>query len=571
LLVVMAGTSVLVVARSVEPRTYASTSVTAALFDVAAGVGLIAAGGHWLLSEQQASIGVVSALSGVAWLSTDWIGWDDGPPIARAVAMVVAPFLLALLVHLSSAVPDGAIRGRIAAIVVSLVYGITAVVSLGMALWRDPFYDRYCWSNCTDNSFLVHAEPGLARALTTFWMMFSLATAIALAAACIVRLARASLTALRRLIPVLAPITVFAIGQTLLSGQLLADRVEDPRREQLSAVFYMRAVALVAIAAGVVWIVQRRRYTRGALAQLATDLGTAPRPGALRSALARSLGDGRLQIAYWLPAAERYVDGEGRPVEPHPDPAQAITAIERNGHTVAIVTHDRSLQRTHHLAQEIGAAARLVVDNERLRAQALAQVRELRSSRTRIIETADDTRRTLERNLHDGAQQRLLALSYTLQLAQVEARAGGDTRRASVFDTATAEVTKALEELRDLANGIYPSILADSGLGPALASFIDIAPLRVELVDVPDERLDTSVETAAYHTVVAGVSHATNREAARVAATLSLVGDTLVIRLTHDGSGTSGDVLIDVGDRIGALGGQLDVSDRVIEAVIPCG
>jgi signal transduction histidine kinase len=307
------------------------------------------------------------------------------------------------------------------------------------------------------------------------------------------------------------------------------------------------------------------------LARLATDLGAAPPPGALRSALARTLGDDRLEIAYWLPNARRYVDAGGRPADLDPTETRARTAIERDGRPIAVVVHDRSLRQTHDLEREIGAASRLVIDNERLRAHALAQLADLRESRARIVETADDTRRRLERNLHDGAQQRLLALTYALQRSGAATRAAGDTRRADLYGGATAETTKALEELRELATGIFPSILADSGLGPALASFTDVAPLRVELVGVPDIRFDAAVETASYLTVVEAAADAHDRGAKRVSVTFLLDESRLVVAVTHNGRESDRSALIHIADRLGALGGRLDIDGAAIEAVIPCG
>jgi signal transduction histidine kinase len=235
------------------------------------------------------------------------------------------------------------------------------------------------------------------------------------------------------------------------------------------------------------------------------------------------------------------------------------------------VTHDRSLEASHDLAREIGAASRLAVDNERLRAQALAQLSDLRTSRVRIVETADDTRRQLERNLHDGAQQRLLALSYELQLAEADARAAGDTRLAGVLTEAGERAGTALVELRDLAHGIFPVILTEAGLGPALATFVDMAPLRVELVDLPDERLRAHVETAAYLAVTAAVEHAAARSASRVVAAFKTAGMELEVELVDDGTGSSPDDLIRVRDRVGALGGRLDVDRSRVQVVIPCG
>jgi signal transduction histidine kinase len=567
-----AGLSVAVVAHMTGTTwSYASTSTSAAIIDLSAGLGLIVAGAAYGLTRQRGSIGLLAAMIGVAWLSVDWIGWADGPAIARSVAMVVAPFLLPLVVHLSVAFPTGRVTGRPARSLVAAVYGATASVSLAWALLRDPFFDRHCWANCTDNSFLVRAEPGAVRPLTTLWLYFSLAAALVLATTCVGWLSRASRAARRTLAPVLGPAALVAATQTLYAGLLLADPAENPDRRAFAAVFFARAAALVALAAGITWAVRRGLRTRRSVARLADELGAAPPPGSLRAALARSLGDDRLDVAYWLPGPQTYVDASGQHVDLSPGPTQAVTPIERNGQPVAVVIHDRSLEASHDLEREIGAASRLAVDNERLRAQELAQLSELRTSRARIVETADNTRRQLERNLHDGAQQRLLALSYELQLAEADARAAGDTQLAEVLTTAGEKAGTALVELRDLAHGIFPVILTEAGLGPALATFADTAPLRVELIDPPDERLPAHAETAAYLAVTATVEHASRRSASRIVATFRPIDTELEVELVDDGTGDSPDDLLRIRDRVGALGGRLAIDGSRVQVVIPCG
>ena len=180
---------------------------------------------------------------------------------------------------------------------------------------------------------------------------------------------------------------------------------------------------------------------------------------------------------------------------------------------MAIVVHDAALLEGPALEREIGSAARLAVENERLQAEVLAQLEDLRASRARIVETGDAERRRLERDLHDGAQQRLLALSYDLRLARAAAEAEGDREHATLLASAGDEAQAALGELRELAHGIYPAILAEAGLAPALATLADEAPLPVELGEVPPERYGAPVETAAYLTVAEAIADAAGRRA----------------------------------------------------------
>ena len=571
LAVVFGALSVAVVADlGGSARSYASTSTSAAILDLTAGLGLVAAGVlHWW-THQRGSIGVLTALVGVAWLSSDWIGWADGPAVARSAAMVVAPFLVPLILHLSVAVPTGTVHSRAHRIIVALAYAVTAVVSVGWALVRDPFLDRYCWNNCTDNSFLWRAEPDLARSLTDLWLRAAAVIGVTVVAVCIVRLVRASSAGRRSLLAVLAPIAVVGVTLAAFAILLIADRAEGPARRAFMSLFVARAGALVGLAAGLTWVVLRELGTRRSVARLAAQLGAAPAPGDLRDVLASALRDESLEIAYWLPDEQRYVDAGGHRVEPRPGPAQTATTIARDGQPVAVVIHDRSLAATHDLEQEIGAASRLAVDNERLHAAALAQLADLRAARARIVEAADDTRRQLERNLHDGAQQRLLALSYELQLAETDATTTGDPRLAAVLATAGNKAATALVELRDLAHGIFPMILTEAGLGAALATYVDTAPLRVDLAGVPDDRVGDDAEIAAYLSVVAVIERAVHRSASRLAITFTRSAADLDIDSVDDATESRTDDLIHVADRVGALGGQIAVNGNRVRAVIPC-
>jgi signal transduction histidine kinase len=553
------------------PRAYSATSTSAAIIDLTAGLGLILAGSISWFDRQRRSIGPLAALVGVAWLSVDVIGWADGPAIARSVAMVVEPFIVPLVVHLVVAFPSGRVIGPLVRASVAVTYLVTAAISVGLALWRDPFRDRYCWSNCADNTFLVHSNPVLARSLTAVWLTCSLAVGVGLAASIACRLALATPTARRSLVPVLGPGFGVALTVALYAGLRLLDRLENPEHAAFMVVFVARAFAFAFLSAGVGWVVLRERHRRWSVAQLAAELGAAPPPGSLATALARSLGDQRLEVAYWLPDTGCYVDATGRPVDPDHGPTRAVTPIARRGVPVAIVIHDRSLRTTHDLEHEIGSASRLAVDNERLQAQASAQLAALQASRARIVETSNNTRRQLERNLHDGAQQRLLALSYELQLAESDARAAGNIDLAGVLAAAAEKAATALVELRDLAHGIFPVILSEAGLAAALATFVDTAPLPITLVDVPDRRFPDDAESAAYLMVTSAVAHAVKRSATRLAATFTDDTDNLRIELVDDGSVSTVDDLNHIHDRIGAIGGHCDVTRSGVSAVIPCG
>jgi len=245
-----------------------------------------------------------------------------------------------------------------------------------------------------------------------------------------------------------------------------------------------------------------------------------------------------------------------------------VTPIVRDGRPVAMVTHDASLVDGSGLEREIGSAARLAVENERLQAEVLAQLEDLRASRMRIVESGDAERRRLERNLHDGAQQRLLALSYDLRLARAAAEADGDTALTGLLASAVEQAQGAVDELRDLAHGIYPAILGEAGLGPALATLADEAPLPVEL-EVAPKRYGAPIETAAYVTVAEAIADAARRRATSISVVVARAGDQLVVAVEDDGKPHESS-LLHLADRIGALGGMLEVGSTTLRAEIPC-
>jgi signal transduction histidine kinase len=325
---------------------------------------------------------------------------------------------------------------------------------------------------------------------------------------------------------------------------------------------------VILLAAGLVWAAVRTRVQRRAVARIATSLGQAPSPGSVQAALAQAIGDPELTIAYWLPASDHYVDAKGRPVaEPVARPGRGVTALVRDDRRIAVVSHTAALPN---LEPELGAAVRLALENERLQAQALAQVDQLRASRVRIVETGDSERRRLERDLHDGAQQQLLALSYDLRLARAQAKADGDSHTGSLLTQATDQAQAALGELRDLAHGIYPAILAEAGLTPALATLAEEAPLPVEIPDADQGRYPAAVETAAYLLVAEALDDAAGRTASHVTVSVVQDGGRLVVTVTDDGTGRSS-AMVELADRVGALDGRLAVEPARLRAELPCG
>jgi signal transduction histidine kinase len=274
------------------------------------------------------------------------------------------------------------------------------------------------------------------------------------------------------------------------------------------------------------------------------------------------------------------VDVAGRRFElPEEGSGRALSAVERDGSTIAAIVYDAFLVGARDHVRAVGAAAALALENERLDAELRAKLAELRASRERMLRVGLEERRRLERNLHDGAQQRLVALALSLRMARGKLRADPAGAEATLRG-AGEELEAALEELRELARGLHPALLGDRGLRPALETLALRAPVPVELGAVPAERLPEGVELAAYYVVSEALTNVA-KYAAASRATVSVERDNgrVVVAVEDDGVGGAdpeqGTGLRGLADRIAVLEGRLEVESEpgkgtTVRASIPC-
>ena len=284
----------------------------------------------------------------------------------------------------------------------------------------------------------------------------------------------------------------------------------------------------------------RSRYSRaGAVGELIERLNNPEADRSLGLALADALGDRSLKLVYWRPSAGHYVTYDGRPVElPEAGSGRAVTEVEREGIRVGAIIHDASLADEPGLVRAVAASAALALENERLEAELRARLDELQTSRSRLVEVSMFERRRLERDLHDGAQQRLVALSLQLGLAKRRLEEGQDGAAGAMLDAARDELARALEELRELARGIHPAVLTDRGLEPALEALAERAPLPVSLDQMPAERLPAPVEAAAYFVVAEALTNVVKYAGASTAAVrIRRNGSYAVVEVHDDGVG----------------------------------
>ncbi|TMB88738.1 MAG: sensor histidine kinase, partial [Chloroflexi bacterium] len=326
----------------------------------------------------------------------------------------------------------------------------------------------------------------------------------------------------------------------------------------------------------------RTRLSRLSVGPLIVDLREYRGRDTLQAALARALDDPSLTIAYRMPGSSRWINAEGDAVNlPGPRDARSFTLLERSGTTVAALVHDRALDDDPSLIASVSAAASLALDNERLEAEVRARLAEVRASRVRILEAGDLAQRRLQRDIHDGAQQRLVALA--IRLARLRDGREGEMSPSALqaVENVCDQLRMAIQDLRELSSGVHPALLVEAGLGPALQSLADSAAVPVRLELHLERRLPAPVETAAYFVVaesLANIGKHADAQSATVCAHVS--AGRLVVSVEDDGCGGaepgSGSGLPGLSDRVAALDGALAVvsppggGTRVV-AELPCG
>jgi signal transduction histidine kinase len=509
--------------------------------------------------------GILLTAFAIAGLVTDPIVFA-GSRLAVTVGLAASWLGVAIAAHLLLSYPTGRFSSRLDRGFVAFGYGFALVSAVPFLLFFDPRtpHDpavQECYSCALPLTHVAwHDVTGVRNVLNGVAVVL-----IVLFVGLLMRkIVRAVPVARSVALPLAAVAFLAAVRFATLLGLRLvvpSSRVSWSWAWDWSAMFVGLAIPLV-LAAGMLW----GGAGRGAVADLVVALERTP-PGSVRDALAQALGDPSLELALWLPERMVYVDREGRPLElPAPNSGRAATVLGPAEAPVAALVHDAALLERPRLLEAAGAAARLALENERLQAELRAQLVELRASRRRIVSAGDEERRRLERDLHDGAQQRLLGLGLALQLLRnrVGPEANGATQLLSEAD---AELQAALEELRELAQGIHPAVLTEHGLGPALRTLAARAPLPVEIEKVPDERLPAAVEAAAYFVVSEALANAAKHShASALAVSVACDEGSLVVEVADDGVGgaapRTGSGLAGLADRVQALDGRLTIQSE---------
>jgi signal transduction histidine kinase len=487
-------------------------------------------------------------------------------PVPFTIGQTVDLLPFAVFLHVFVAFPTGRIERRRDRLLVRATY----VVALGGEL-----VVLMLGGINPDNVVAIFAEPDAAAA-SFKWVLVALA-ALALAGICVlVARRRAEGPPLRRSAALL--VDSFSLALVMIAALLLMGAFFS---EPKAFVHVQRATFFVLGLAPLAFLVALldARLARSSVADLMVELAADPAPADLSEPLAAALHDPSLEIAYWLPQYRNWTDQEGRPVElPAPAGGRAITMIDREGDHVAALVHDPALAEDPDLLDAVRAAAGISLENGQLHAELKARLEELQGSRGRVIEAGQRERQRLERNLHDGAQQRLIALS--LELGLLAGRMQHDPVAQGDITDARQEIAISLDELRDVARGLHPAVLSGHGLEVALESLAATSAVPVTLTVELDGRVSESIEVAAYYVVsesLANVGKHARADAATIA--VSRQNGDLVVEVVDDGIGgadtEAGSGLRGLADRVEALDGRLRVwtprgGGTRVRAEMPC-
>lgn len=499
--------------------------------------------------------GVVCFLVTLSWTSAD-VPYTVGQALDKLPAVV--------FLHVFLAFPDGRLKGRFEKALVSSAYAMAIGLELGRMVIGD--YG-------THNLLGFARAPGAFEHVRNVQLLFLSGCCVAGVGILIARRRREG-RPLRRSLTVL--IDAFGVGLVMIAVFFVANTLNAPAVAEIRWVLFVTlGLAPVAFVIGLI----DARLARSAVGELFVELRSDAAPAGLPEALARALRDPSLTLAYWLPEFQSWADANGQSVElPQPGSGRAMTLIDRDGTRMAALLHNPALEDEPELLAAVGAAAGIALENGRLQAEQKAHLEELKGSRARVIEAGQRERQRLERNLHDGAQQRLIALS--LELSLLEKQVAGDEDARARLDQARREIAVSLDELRAVARGLHPAVLSGHGLEVALQSIAAQAAVPVQLTVTLGDRLPEQIEVAAYYVVSESLANIGKHASASSASVkVTRAGGVVVIEIVDDGIGGAdterGSGLRGLADRVEALGGKLRIWSPTgggtrLRAEMPC-
>jgi len=482
--------------------------------------------------------------------------------LAFTVFFLLGEIGYALVAHVALAYPSGQVVDRLERAFLWVAYGIAIAFPFAILLVYDETrHLRFLDPLPRESLLQVSPHPRLVDALQDAFGVLAYGV---LAAAFVLLVVRKLVTATPRTRRVLRPLLLAAIAAALwavLNG-ILTFATSPPAF--MNDLFWWQILSLTALPLALLWGMLRARLARVHVGELVVHLEQSS-PGELRDELARALEDPSLEVAFWLPERGEFVDASGRTFEvPEDGPTRTVTRLEQDDEPLAILVHDPSLRNEPKLVEAVAATARLALQNARLHAEVSAQLEKVKESRTRIVSAADEERRRIERDIHDGAQQRLVALALELRSAQRKLGSELDRELEGLLASAADELQVAVDELRELAQGIHPGVLVQGGLGAALEELAGRSPIPVS-VESTEERFAPEIEGTAYFVASEGLTNVVKHAGAtRASIRAQRRNGTLVVEVEDDGVGgasmANGSGLRGLADRVEARGGRLRVT-----------
>ena len=548
------------------------------LLDAIGGLSFLLAGLVALDRRPGNLIGPLLIAFGFTWYLGNWSNLNV--PLLPVLGVIGSQLAGApILAHIALAFPTGRLQTRLDRVVLGLTYAVAAGASVVLLLTYAPRA-----AGCTSCAWEPAPFPSASAAPIRAAVLIDQRSAFVLVPLFLLvvwlRWRRATSAGRRDLAALWVAACMLAL--IYLMGAFASQDTSHPFGYLL---WELQTLFNITIPILFLWGLLSTRLARSAVGDLVMELERPLRSGELRGLLARTLGDPTLGLLFARAGDEatgghRWVDGDGRPGSlPEPGAghqARAVTVVERDSTPLAALIHDPALEPG--LVRAVAAAAGIRLENERLQADLRAQLDEVRASRQRIVEAGDQERRRVERNLHDGAQQRLVTLALSLAMLRDQARA--DPALAKSIDRTTTELKYAIAELRELARGIHPAILTEEGLPAAVEALADRSSVPVRVRADFDGRLAEPVETVAYFVVaesIANVIKYSSACAARIE--LSRSNGMLLVEIADDGVGgadaATGSGLRGLADRVAAVRGTFGVQSpagggTLVRAEIPC-
>lgn len=487
-------------------------------------------------------------------------------PIPFVVGRMAVPLAIVLAMYVCFAYPSGRVRERSATLLVSASAVAFALLLAGnLLLTRAPPvagpFVRCSGSRCPPNPLALVAlgmGPGNvlqgALSFTTAVSLLALAVLLARRAARATPLQRSSV----------APLVAWALLASGGYAFYISVRAVDQHAPLLEAAAVIVAAIIAAVPLAIaLGLLLGRVFVMRALELVIAELGHQSSLVGVQDAIAQAFSDPGLRALVWDPPNRcyRYADGQAADLN-RIDPERKVTVVHRDGEDLAAVVHDPMISNP--VLEAAGAAISLALDNQRLETDLSASIAELEASRRRVAWAADEERRRIEQDLHDGAQQRLIALRIKLELLE-EMAADDPGSLATGLADAAHRVDGALEDIRNLARGIYPSVLRDLGLSYALSALARDFPVRVTVHADLRRRLGQEAETAIYFCCLEALQNVAKHGGPRPRAHVELTHRTSGVEFVITDNGPGFDVallrlshgLTGMRDRLAAIGGRL--------------